>query len=186
MPTWPEITRSLYGAWRLAHFDSGGMNYFDLSMRGFWRSFGAAIVVLPIYVCFVAIHFDGTDASALRFVIVEALAYGAAWAVFPIVMVGLAQILNLSGNYVPFIIASNWSSVLRVVIFIPVNTLFAFGGPTSDVGVLLYLFTILIALVYFWFVTRTALQTTMGLAAGLVVVELFLGLLVAGFFDRLA
>ncbi len=30
MPTWPEITRSLYGAWRLAHFDSGGMNYFDL------------------------------------------------------------------------------------------------------------------------------------------------------------
>ena len=31
MPTWPEISRSIYGTWRLAHADTGGMNYFDLS-----------------------------------------------------------------------------------------------------------------------------------------------------------
>lgn len=186
MLTWPEITRSVYGAWRLARFDPGGMNYFDLSIRGFWRSFGAALVVLPVYIYFVAVNFDGTDASAAWFVIVKASAYGAAWAVFPIVMVGLARILNLTGNYVPFIIASNWASVLQVLLFIPVNTLAAFGGLASDGGALLYLLTMAIVLVYQWFVARTALQTTKVIAAGLVAVDLFLGLFVAGVFDRLA
>ena len=185
MPTWPEISHSLFGAWRLARFDPGGMNYFDLSIRGFWRSFGAAAVVLPVYIYFVAVNFDGTDASAAWFVIVKALAYGAAWAVFPIVMVGLARVLNLTGNYVPFIIASNWASVLQVLLFIPVNTLAAFGGLESTSGALLYLLTMAIVLFYQWFVTRTALQTTRAIAGGLVAVDLFLGFFVAGVFDRL-
>lgn len=185
MPTWPEITGSLSGAWRLARFDPSGMNDFDLSIRGFWRSFGAAFVVLPVYIYFVAVNFDGTDATTAWFVIVKALAYAAAWAAFPIVMVGLAQVLNLKANYVPFIIASNWASVLQVLLFIPVNTLAAFNGLESDATGLLYFLTTVIVLVYQWFVARTALQTTIGVAAGLVAVDLFLGLLVAGMFDRL-
>lgn len=185
MLTWPEITRSVFGAWRLARFDPGGMNYFDLSIRGFWRSFGAAVVVLPVYIYFVAVNFHGTDASTAWFVIVKALAYGAAWATFPILMVGLVRILNLTGNYVPFIIASNWASVLQVLLFIPVNTFAAFGGLESSGGALLYLLTMTIVLFYQWFVTRTALQTTRAIAGGLVAVDLVLGLFVAGVFDRL-
>lgn len=186
MPTWPEITRSVFGAWRLARWDPGGMNYFDLSTRGFWRSFGAAVLVLPVYIYFVAVNFHGTDAGAAWFVIVKALAYGAAWSAFPILMVGLARILNLTGNYIPFIIASNWASVLQVLLFIPVNTFAAFGGLESGFGALLYLLTMTIVLVYQWFVARTALQTTKTIAGGLVAVDLFLGLFVAGVFDRLA
>lgn len=185
MLTWPEITRSLYGAWRLARRDPGGMNYFDLSIRGFWRSFGAAVVVLPVYIYFVAVNFDGTDASTAWFVTVKILAYVAAWGTFPIVMVGLARMLNLTANYVPFIVASNWASVLQVLLFVPVNTLAAFGGLESGGGALLYLFTMLIVLVYQWFVARTALQTTKAIAGGLVAVDLVLGLFVAGVFDRL-
>lgn len=185
MPTWPEIARSLQGAWRLARFDPDGMNYFDLSIEGFWRSFGAAVVVLPVYVYFVAVNFDGTDASMTWFIIVKAMGYGAAWAVFPIVMAGIARILNLTGNYIPFIIASNWASVLQVLLFIPVNTVVGLGGMQSDGGAVLYLFTMIIVLTYQWFVARTALQTTIGIAAGLVAVDLFLGLLVAGLFDSL-
>ena len=186
MPTWPEITRSVFGAWRLARFDPGGMNYFDLSIRGFWRSFGAALVVLPVYIYFVAVNFDGTDASTVWFITVKALTYGAAWSVFPIVMVGLARLLNLTGNYVPFIIAGNWASVLQVLLFIPVNTLAAFGGLESGGGALLYLLTMTMVLVYQWFVARTALETTKAIAAGLVAIDLVLGLFVAGVFDGLA
>lgn len=185
MPTWPEIARSLHGAWRLARFDPNGMNYFDLSIGGFWRSFGAAAVVLPVYIYFVAVNFDGTDASTAWFVIVKVLAYGAAWAAYPIVMVGIARILNLTGNYIPFIVASNWASVLQVLLFIPVNTVVGFGGVENNGGATLYLLTMMIVLAYQWFVARTALQTTVGIAAGLVAVDLFLGLLVAGLFDSL-
>lgn len=186
MPTWTEITRSVFGAWRLARFDPGGMNFFDLSIRGFWRSFGAAVVVLPVYVYFVAVGFHGTDASTALFVIVRVLAYGAAWAVFPILMVGLARILNLTENYVPFIIASNWASVLQVLLFIPVNTFAAFGGLESGGGALFYLLTLTMVLIYQWFVARTALQTTKAIAGALVALDLVLGLFVAGVFDRLA
>ncbi|MCH8184365.1 MAG: hypothetical protein IID55_14400 [Proteobacteria bacterium] len=185
MPTWTEITRAVFGAWRLARFDSGGMNYFDLSIRGFWRSFGAAVVVLPVYIYFVAVNFHGTDASTAWFVIVKALNYGAAWAVFPILMVGLARILSLTENYVPFIVASNWASVLQVLLFIPVNTFAAFGGLESGGVALFYLLTLTMVLVYQWFVARTALQTTRAIAGGLVAVDLVLGLFVAGVFDRL-
>jgi len=33
----PEIAAGLAGAWRLAHFDGGGMAYFDRTVEGFWR-----------------------------------------------------------------------------------------------------------------------------------------------------
>ncbi len=185
MLTWPEITRSVSGAWRLARFDPGGMNYFDLSIRGFWRSFGAAVVVLPVYIYFVAVGFHGTDASTAWFVIVKTLNYGAPWAVFPILMVGLARILNLTENYIPFIIASNWASVLQVLLFIPVNTFAAFGGLESGGGAIFYLLTLTMVLVYQWFVARTSLQTTKAIAGGLVAVDLLVGFFVAGVFDRL-
>ena len=185
MPTWPEITQSVYGAWRLARFDSGGMNYFDLSVRGFWRSFGAAIVVLPIFIYFVAIGFEGTDAGAVRFVIVKAVGYAAAWAAFPIAMVFLARILNLSANYAQFIIAANWASVLQVLLFIPVNTLAALASPTADAVAVLYLLTMLFVLAYQGFIARTALETTVLTAIGVVLVDLLLSLFVAEAFNRL-
>ncbi len=185
MPTWPEITQSVYGAWRLARFDPDGMNYFDLSVRGFWRSFGAAIVVLPVFIYFVAIGFDGTDASAVWFVVVKAMGYAAAWAAFPIAMIGLAQVLGLTANYVPFIIALNWASVLQNVLFIPANTLAALNDLTTDAGAVLFLVTLVLVLIYQGFVTPTALQTTAFTSAGLVLVSVLLQELVGLAFDQL-
>lgn len=184
MPTWPEIARSLNGAWRLAHFDPRGMSYFELSIEGFWKSFGAAALAFPVYIYFVAVNFDGTDSNALWFVVVKALAYVVPWIVFPIVMAGLSKALNLTANYIPFIIASNWASVLQALLFIPVQTLAAFGSLT-DVGLLLYLLTVVAVLIYQWFVTYTALRASMGIAAALVVIDLILGLSIASIFDRL-
>ena len=42
IPTTREIVFGLYGAWRLAHLDRGGLGYFDASVEGFWKSFFAA------------------------------------------------------------------------------------------------------------------------------------------------
>ena len=49
IPTAGETLRALYGAYRLARLDAGGMAYFDSSIGGFWRSFFAAVLVVPFY-----------------------------------------------------------------------------------------------------------------------------------------
>lgn len=38
-PASGEVASSLYGAFRLARFDPSGLNYFNISLNGFWNSF---------------------------------------------------------------------------------------------------------------------------------------------------
>jgi hypothetical protein len=185
MPTWPEISRSVYGAWRLARLDAGGMTYFDLSVGGFWRAFGAAALVLPLYIYFVAVTFHGTEASMTVYVVVKALTYAAGWIAMPVVMVGLAPLLGVSARYIDFIVASNWGSILRTALFIPINTLAGFGEASTAFGALLYLASMAAALAYQWFITRASLQTTNITTSGLVIVDLLLGILVVILFGRL-
>ena len=47
MPDHDSVIRSIYGAWRLALLDPSGLNWFDVSIEGFWRSFFAAAIVAP-------------------------------------------------------------------------------------------------------------------------------------------
>ena len=48
MPSLQEITASIYGAWRLALLDRSGMNWFNHSIEGFWRSFFVALLIAPL------------------------------------------------------------------------------------------------------------------------------------------
>ena len=185
MPGTAEIARSLTGAWRLLRFDASGMNFFDLSIDGFWRSFFAAVIALPMYILFVAVSFDGTDAGLFVFVLVKGIAYVAGWAAFPIAMIGIARLLGLTQNYVAFIVAANWAGVLQSAVFVPVNLVAATGALASDGGAFLYLATLVIVLVYQWFIARTALQTTVTVASAVVLIDVFLGLIVAVAFARL-
>ena len=47
MPSQREIIAALFGSWRLMRFDADGMNWFDFSSAGFWRSFYAALPAAP-------------------------------------------------------------------------------------------------------------------------------------------
>ena len=48
MITKQEVFKGLYGAWRLLLGDRGAVALFDDSIMGFWKSFFAAILILPI------------------------------------------------------------------------------------------------------------------------------------------
>ena len=50
MITAREVTAALYGSWRLARLDPGGMAYFNRTVEGFWNSFFAAVIVAPGYI----------------------------------------------------------------------------------------------------------------------------------------
>ena len=47
IPSPLEIAYGIYGAWRLARLDVTGMEVFDRTVAGFWKSFFAAVLVAP-------------------------------------------------------------------------------------------------------------------------------------------
>ncbi len=183
MPDLAYLTRSVYGAWRLARLDPAGMTLFELSIPGFWRSFFAAVVVAPAYVVLVVLRFEhetevGPDLDLGPFLLAQLVAYTVTWAAFPLAMIVFARILSLSTFYVPFIIAYNWSAVIQMAVFLPTALIGASGLlPATLAGILMMIATFAI-LCYQWFVARVALQTTGLIAAGLVAFDLLLGILI--------
>jgi hypothetical protein len=171
MPDHEEVLRSIYGAYRLAWLDRSGMSHFNLSVDGFWRSFFAAVLVAPGYALLVVQELVARPEAvspAWAFV-VETLAYGIGWAAFPLVAIVVTQLLGLSRNYAAMIIAANWAAVIQIGAFLAAVALSFVLPPLG--GLLVTLATGAI-MFYQWFVIRTALDTTAGMAVALVLVDL--------------
>jgi hypothetical protein len=184
MPDRKEVLESLYGACRLAFLDRSGMKHFNLSFEGFWRSFFAAVIVAPAFALLIAEELSARPGSFdLGWAtLVQILAYVLSWAAFPLAAVVLTQLLGLSRNYVPLIVALNWATVLQVGAFLAAVVL-GLAIPVVD-GLLPMLMTGA-ALFYQWFVTRAALETSGGIALMLVLVDLVLNTAISVSADHL-
>ena len=177
MPDQREILAALYGVWRLMRLDQGGMNWFNLTIEGFWRSFFAAVPVAPFFALLIYL-----DLSAQPETInvgwaatVSMVVYGLSWALVPVVAIGVTKMLDLSPGYVPLVVAYNWVSLPQILL----QTLVRLIGTTSLVPEGLSGFLMIVAVVYIlvleWFVVRTALQTTTATAIGIVLLFETLG-----------
>lgn len=175
-----EAATSLYGAYRLARFDTRGMTYFETSLAGFWRSFYAAVIVAPFYAVLLVMRHaaDTTGVGAVRFASVEAIAYVIAWVAFPLAMVPLARVLDREERYLGYIVAYNWASVLQNGVYLPLVMLGVAGTISAETAQALGLTAISLILVYTWFITKVALTVGAGTAAALVALSLVLSILV--------
>jgi hypothetical protein len=186
MLTLEELSRSLYGALRLARFDPRGMDYFDLSVEGFWRSFAAVLIVLPGYIVLVlrGLHAaaGAAAAGAMGTVLLEAAGFCLKWFGYLIVVLFLGRLLGFAGNFVPFVIAYNWAGVWQILVLLAAVLLASLFPPLAELVVLASLIAIL---VYQWFVTRTALDCPASVAAGLVLLDFLLSVLIDVGIDRL-
>jgi hypothetical protein len=185
MPDREEVLSALYGAYRLAWLDVSGMTYFNLTVEGFWRSFFAAVLVAPGFAVLILQKLvarpDPFDPGWAM--LVQILAYGLSWAAFPLAAVALTRLLGLSHNYVPLIVALNWGAVLQVMVFLTAVVVgLALPGVLEGLIMLLVTGGILF---YQWFVTRSALQTTGGVALMLVLIDLVLNSAISVSADRL-
>jgi hypothetical protein len=173
IPDQEEVFRSIYGAYRLARLDRSGMGHFNLSVEGFWRSFFAAVLVAPGYALLVMQDLLGRpeEVSPAWALVIETLGYAIGWAAFPLVAIVVTQLLGLSRNYAAMIIAANWAAVIQIGLFVVAVGL-GFVLP-SLAGFTVTLATVAI-LSYQWFVFRTALGTTSGIAIALVLLDLLL------------
>jgi hypothetical protein len=185
MPDREEVLHGLYGAYRLAWFDPSGMAHFNLTVDGFWHSFFAALLVAPAYAILVGMQLSA-EPEALNLALVlltEGIGYVLAWSAFPLLAIVLTRLLGLDRNYVALIVAVNWSAVLQTGAFLAV-LLLGLIAP-EGLGTLIVTLTTLAILIYQWFVIRTALATTNGIALTLLVVDLVVTTVIHAGTDRM-
>ena len=179
MPPARDVIRALYGAYRLARFDVSGHDYFEASIAGFWRSFFAAVLIAPFY--FLMLHFRFAEFPGVsygRFFALETIAYVIAWVAFPLFMASLVRGINAEKNYIRFIVAYNWSAVLQNALFLPIQILAITGVLPAAAASTLGLFAVAAIIAYIWFVTRTALNVTGWMAAGIVGVDFLISIVI--------
>ncbi len=175
-----EVFTALYGAYRLARLDAGGLRFFDITDQGFWRSFFAAVLVAPLYMILLLIRYSNLPEPLplFRFIAIEAIAYVIAWVAFPLLMASLTRLLECDRFYVRFIVAYNWAAVLQNLLYIPIAILAAAGVLSIALSNTLGLMALALIVVYTWFVTRTALEVAAGMAAGIVGLDFMLNVLI--------
>lgn len=181
MPSSQEIVGSLYGAWRVLRMDPAALGYFNQSIDGFWRSFFAIVLVVPI---FAVVTYLGAEAlpaeeaetapAAGTLVFIHLLGLLLAWAAFPASMIWLSRMLKLSHRYVLYIIVWNWSNVVSATIFLMVMLLLATGLLSAGLGSALSIFAFGYVLFYSYLVARAGLDCTTGTAVGIVIFEFVL------------
>jgi hypothetical protein len=188
MLTLAEIGPALYGAWRLAHFDVGGMRYFDRSLNGFWRSFWTAVLAAPFVALLTGLHLAGMHVagSGSRIVLGEAIAYVIGVVAFPLVAFYLTRLIHREKEYLGFIVAYNWSGLLQLAVMVPAVLLAVSGVLPGGVPSALIYAAQIAVLVYEWFVVRTALRLPGFGAGGIVVLDVVLTLIIQGVGDMLA
>jgi len=97
----------------------------------------------------------------------------------PIILAALAAPIGISNRYVPFIVARNWTSLLASVPFLITYSLFMLGIIPLGIMVLLSLTSLVVVLWYRFLVARIALQATISLAVGIVILDFLLSLVIA-------
>ena len=170
--TWgEEIRASVRGAVKLARFDADGMDDFNLTIDGFWRSFGAALLLAPFTAIMIALSSPSPGGEITLTAFSQVVEYVLSWIAFPVLMVAVSRFLGLSGGYVSFIIAYNWSSVVQVALFFVLTVFEAAGVLPAGLSVIANFAAFAYVLVYATFITRTALGATLVTAIGLVILD---------------
>ena len=120
-----EVLTALYGALRLARFDPSGLDFFEQTETGFWRSFFAAVLVAPFYLMLTSIRYSGLTETVpfVRFLAIETIAYVIAWVAFPLLMAALTRSLGREAHYIRTIVAYNWAAVWQNALYMPVAML---------------------------------------------------------------
>lgn len=184
-----EIARSIRGAFRIAMLDADAPRWFNLSVEGFWRSFLAPVMLAPFY--FGLILYDagagaGAGAGAAAegvdaadpdgLILLRVLSFTLGWVVYPLAMIPIARMLQLGGAYVPYIIMWNWSAVPQAALMVPALLAVEIMQPRA--AGLLFMSAMLTVLFYGYLVARAGLRCAPATAAGVVVLDLVLSLLI--------
>lgn len=178
-----EILISLYGAWRLLLRDPRGIEWFDDSIEGYWKSFFCAVVVLPGYALWFAftVYDVDFDAGLFRILVVEGIGYVVGWVAWPLLMAHIAAAIDRDKNYIRYIVAYNWSAGISIAIYLIVLALRLTGFVPIGIMAFLSFIALVVILSYQWYILRVGLEVSPAAAAGLVAGDFVLGQIISLF-----
>lgn len=192
IPTREEIGRALSAAWRLFLNDPRGMAGFDLSVNGFWRSFGAIVPMAPFYfVAFLAerqMRLADPEQEAFSnatFFMAKTVAVAIDWVAFPIVLALFARQLGIGRSYAGFIIARNWASLLIIIPDSILAAIFGLGILGQEITGFISLAFLVIFLRFRFLIARIALGASIIFALGVTLADFLFGLVITAGFNRL-
>ncbi|MEX0344795.1 MAG: transporter [Rhizobiaceae bacterium] len=196
MPPADDIQRYLTGAWRLMMGRPEGLDLLDISSDGFWNSFFAIILAVPVlgvtWVNYTNEIAGPDDNLASRVGIVALFAFVdlAAW-IIPIIVLALAAgPLGIGDRFVHYVIASNWGSVITAWSLLPPSALELIGFDDENPAVgLLYMAIFVAVMVLIWRLTNSVLQkgpaTATLVFSGMLAVGVFVYYSLMGYFGLL-
>lgn len=176
MPPRSEIERSLYGAWRIVLRDPDGLNYFNMTADGFWRSFFAAAIVAPLFLIsgLLSLNLAGDElgtADPVGSVFTLAFNFVLAWVGYVVLMFPITRLLNLEPRYAAYIIVWNWATVLQITLLLAAALLRVSGLFSDGVGEAALLAAVLTSLYIAYLVARAGLGCDIPVAIGVVIFE---------------
>jgi hypothetical protein len=178
---WAELRLALAGSLRLARGDRGGLDCFDRSLDGFWRSFRAAVIVYPLYLLLLTMRVSIAQwqtAGGYSIVAIETIGYVISWVAFPLVMLSVTRWLGRSHRFFDFMVPYNWCQVPQSVLFVLIGLESESGMLGAPAARAIELAGAIAVLVYEWFIARVALDVTRSAAVLVVLVDLALGALI--------
>jgi len=185
------FTQHLRGAWRLLRWDVDGLQEFDLTADGFYRSFWAIAAAFVLMVpAFAADHRVGMAFAAHAedvqfamplgvYVATEMGVAAIGWATFLLMMSPAARALGAGDRYAIFVIVYNWASLLVVSLTLPLAVAQLSGIASWDITLAVQFVLALVFLVFSWFVARVALDLEGLDAAAVVALEVVIFVLLA-------
>ncbi|SHL37723.1 hypothetical protein [Roseibium suaedae] len=194
LPSGQELRLSLRGAWLLLFNRPEGMGYFDLSLSGFWRSFGVAVFLLPaFFITSIAewqlilseTGLSPEDLPGEAYWLAQSLNFAIDWVTFPVLFALLAGWLGYSRSYVPFIIVRNWASLISTAPYALAGLLYVIGVIPAGIMVLFSLARLMIVAWYHFRIARIALGATVSASVGIVILDFVLSLLISELSGRL-
>jgi hypothetical protein len=117
MISFPEFSFALQGLARLARFDAGFSNFFDLSLQGARRSFWLSLPVLPLFLLSELLNAQfPPDADLIRIYASELIGYAFFWIAFPLTLMWGARLIDRGPRIFGAIAVYNWLQVLWVTL----------------------------------------------------------------------
>jgi hypothetical protein len=170
------VNRSVDAAFGLVMRDKRAWDKFDLTVEGFYRSFAAFLIVLPMNIIadLISVQVTASESQAKEAVeqaygvsdaVFSTVALAVQWTIFPVVMIFVLRFLGLANRYAPLIIAHNWGTIVVYLFNMPAFLLFAAGFISADDAIGLNLITLIFTLYYRYYTAETALDAGWSIAA---------------------
>lgn len=187
-----HVMSSMTAAWRVFMRDSRAWDDLDVSTDGFFRSFGAILLIFPLNIL--------SDLFAMRLaqerpdvettlpvdggygageIFFSSVVLGVEWLLFPLFAYLLLRLLGLMGRFVHYVVAHNWGRVIIELFNLPAILLFATGLVSVSVAFDLLLVSLGFSLYYRAQIARSALETGWGLSVGIALLEVLMTIMFA-------